>query len=87
MSARTDALWRILGLVYFSAIGWIVLAIASIAAFLWMLVDVTFQLIFGRDGPPGESSPTTRFLGRLWEWGRGQVDYVLFGKGEFPFLP
>jgi len=87
MGARKDALYRLLGLVYLVTIGWIVISIASIAALLWMGIDVTFQLLLGREGPPNQTSATTRFLKRLWEWGRGQMDYVLFGKGQFPFLP
>jgi len=51
------------------------------------VVDVIGQFLTGREFMPTESSATTRFLKRLWEWGRGQVDYVLFGKGSFPILP
>lgn len=87
MGARMDAVWRVLGLVYLMTIGWLVLTIAGIAGLVWMIVDVLWQLIFGSEGPPQRSSGATRFLKRLWEWGHGQLEWVLFGKGTFPWLP
>jgi len=87
MSARTDALWRILGLVYFATIGWVVLTIAALAGLLWMGTDIVGQIVFNREFMPTESSATTRFFQRLWVWGRDQVTYVLFGRGSFPIAP
>jgi len=87
MSARKDALWRILGLAYFATIGWVVLAIAAVAAIFWMVTDVVVQLLLGKEALPQSNNPATQFLKRLWSWGEGQLNYVLFGEGEFPFLP
>lgn len=87
MGARMEAVWRILGLVWLATIGGLVLIIAGLAGLLWMVVDVIWQLITGRDGPPGRSSAAMRFLKRLWGWGNGQLNYVLFGEGTFPLLP
>lgn len=87
MKYRVDALWRIVGLIYFLTIGWIVLTIAAIAGLLWMVTDIIWQLVVGSEGPPGRSSAAMRFLRRLWDWGHEQLMYVLFGKGTFPIFP
>lgn len=87
MGARTDALWRILGLVYLATIGWIVLTVAAVAGLLWMITDVIGQLITGDEFMPAQTSRPTRFLKRLWDWGHDQMEYVLFGTGSFPILP
>lgn len=87
MGNRTEAVWRVLGLVYFVVIGWIVLTIAGIAAIIWMVVDVLMQLVTGREGWSGSTSGAGGFLKRIWDWGHGQLNWVLFGSGEFPILP
>lgn len=84
---RTEALWRLLGLAYFVTIGWVVLLVAGVAGVIWMAIDVTVQLLFGKEAMPQPGNMGTRFLKRLWEWGNGQMEYVLFGEGSFPIFP
>jgi len=85
---RMQAAYRILGLLYFVTIGWIVMSIAGVAAGLWMVIDVIAELLTGGEGwSPSSDSGLGGFLHRLYRWGLDQFQYVAFGKGTFPLLP
>jgi len=84
---RMDAIWRVLGLVYFVTIGAVVLTIGLIAGLVWMVADVVTQLLLNRQGLPQPNNPVGAFLGRLYNWPLDQLNYVVLGEGSFPFLP
>lgn len=76
-----QAVWRLVGLVYLFTIGWILLSIASAAAFIYMVIDVILQLVTGGSGLSGG------WLARIYDWGIGQVQWVFLGRGSFPWTP
>lgn len=86
MSARSEAVWRLLGLVYLVTIFPLVALIGSVAALVYMLVDVVLQLLTGGEGLTTGSGRAS-WLSRLYEWGIAQAEYIFFGTGSFQFLP
>lgn len=81
---RMEALARILGLVYLVFV-LIALPFLVLGAALFMVADVSWQLIVGTNGP-NTWSPGS-LIWRLWDHVAGNVNWVLFGTGEFQWLP
>jgi hypothetical protein len=84
MGGRKNALYRLVGLLYFVLIGWAVAALGVIAGLVYMVVDVVLQLIYGGDGL-GSSGD---ILARLYNWPVDQLRYIYIGEPEsFPMKP
>lgn len=86
MGMRMDALWRILAFLWAYTVGGIVATIAVIIGIVWGLVDVTWQLITGRDGLSSSSRPAEIVRESIW-WPIRLTVYSLTGKGEMEWLP
>lgn len=94
---RADALWRIVfvlllvfGTILFSpaaiVLGLIWL-IAVIAATIWFLVDVIWQLVTDSSGWTERSMGAAGWLERLVFWPIDMVLWAVFGRDDFPWTP
>lgn len=83
---RAQAFWRIVALVLYGSVGWILGTIAILAALLWMLVDVVLQLVLNSGGW-SKGGRGSEWLERLYYWQIDILDWILFGSGSFPWLP
>ncbi len=84
MGERVDALWRVLALVWQGTLGYVALAIVGIIAFIWMVLDVLWQLITGRDGLDSQSAIAMQ-VEQAFEWSVGQTVFALTGGGDGQF--
>lgn len=82
MTKRMQAVYRLLALVYFALIGWLVAALGVFAGAVFMVIDVILQLVTG-----GEGLSPDNLLGRLYDWPVQQLRYIYLGKGGFPLTP
>lgn len=89
-SPRGDAIYR---LGYLLLVSWwllpILTAVATITAIIWMVIDVVMQLLFGSEGwtAGGRGGTVQDWLKRLTYWPWHQIEWAVFGKGMFPWLP
>lgn len=83
---RMDALLRVFALIWAWFFGAILGSIAFTIGLLWMVLDVLWQLITGREGLSA-SGMLASWLQGIVQWGAMQTNYALFGDGEFKLLP
>ncbi len=84
MGERADALWRVLALVWQATLGYVALGIVGIIAIVWMVLDVIWQLITGRDGLDANSTIASQ-VEMAFEWSVGQTVFALTGGGDGSF--
>jgi hypothetical protein len=83
---RMDALVRVFALVWAWVVGGILGSIAFLVGLGWMVIDVVWQLITGREGLDA-GGMLASWLQGIVQWGAMQTNYALFGDGEFQLLP
>lgn len=89
MSARLEAVFRVLLLLLWSWTIWpIVLTIGVIAGGFFFLVDILIQLVFGDEGYTGSGVTTlSAWASRLFFWPFEQLFYIVGTRDRFPVLP
>lgn len=83
---RMDALVRVFALLWAWVVGAILGSIAFFVGLVWMVIDVVWQLITGREGLDA-GGMLASWLQGIVQWGAMQTNYALFGDGEFKLLP
>jgi hypothetical protein len=83
---RMDALLRVFALLWAWFAGAILGSIAFFVGILWMVPDVLWQLVTGREGLDA-GGRLASWLQGIVQWGAMQTNYALFGDGEFKLLP
>lgn len=87
-SNRMQAIYRLLGLVWLALVTPILLAVGAVAGFIFMVVDVLWQLLTGNQGLMASSgSGASSWLVRLYEWPLAQAEYIFLGKDSWMWLP
>lgn len=88
MSARKEALWRIVALLWQAVIGYVFAIIVGTIGAVWMLIDLVWQLVLGSDGLDSNSTVAS-YIARTLRWNVGQSLYSITGggDGEFRALP
>jgi hypothetical protein len=81
MGKRVDALWRLWALIWQATFGYLALGIIAIVALLWMIVDVAWQLVTGRDGLSSMSTVAMQ-VENAFDWTAGQTVFALTGGGD-----
>jgi len=85
MGNRKDAVWRIAAFLW----SWVASfgsAIGGFIGLIWGAIDVLWQLITGRDGLSGSSTPAD-WVTRLVMWPIDNLVYAFTGNGEIELLP
>lgn len=84
---RSRAFWRVVALVVFVTVGWVISLVAFAAGLLFMLVDIILQFLFNSDGF-SKGSTSGMWLVRLYEWQVSIIGYIVLGSPrEFPWTP
>lgn len=88
-SHRVEAVSRIVGLVVFVLVSWLIVPLAIVAGLAWMLVDVSIQLVVGREGWRRHPvmGGVADLLARLAWWPVDMLQFIVFGDGDFPIIP
>ncbi len=88
MGQRKEALWRVIALVWQGVIGFFAGSAIALVAVVWMVFDVIWQFLTGRDGLSAMSTPA-EWVSRTLEWIAGQLIYAFTGggDGEFRAIP
>ena len=81
MSQRTEALWRIWTIIWMAVIGYVLMFVISIVALVWMILDILWQLITGRDDLSTDRAPA-RAVDATLSWSVGQTIFALTGGGD-----
>lgn len=82
--ARMEAVWRTLAFFYAWVAG-IAAVVGTVLGFLYGIIDVGLTLLLGDGLDPNGMLPEYGY--RLLNWPRMLLNYALFGKGEFMWLP
>lgn len=94
---RADAIYRIafvlvlvVGTVIFPLAAFVlggIWLLAIIAATLWFVVDVLWQLVWDSEGWTERSMGAADWLERLFYWPIDLLEWTFLGRGDFPWLP
>lgn len=88
---RIEAIARVVALVAFVVlVAWWLIPVAIVAALLWMLTDVTLQLVTGEQAwtrHPRRRGTVRDWLARIAYWPVDMLNFIVFGDGSFPFIP
>ncbi|SDJ33060.1 hypothetical protein SAMN05216226_102160 [Halovenus aranensis] len=80
MAQRSQALWRILALLYGMTIAAFISGIVTLVGFIWMLVDIPWQLITGRNDLSEDSGPAS-LVSTTILWNTEMLIFSLTGGG------
>jgi len=78
MGQRAQAAWRFLAFLYAITIASLVTGVVAFIGFLWMIVDVIWQLISGKNTLSEKSMPARVVQGTL-EWNVKMLSFALTG--------
>jgi hypothetical protein len=87
MSYRTEAVLRVLGLVYLVTIWPIVALIGAAAGFVYMVIDVILQFAYNTEAYDTSTGGFHAALLRVFWWPVRQGKWIILGSGTFPILP
>jgi hypothetical protein len=82
---RSEAVWRILAVLYGMVVSFITSIVATIGI-IWAVVDVVWQLLSNRNDLAEDSRPAM-FVYNVLQWNLDLFVFALTGKGEFRWLP
>lgn len=85
MSQRMEALWRIAAFLY-GLLASFVTSIVTFVGIIWMIVDLAWQLLSGRNDLSENSYPARLVSGTL-RWNVDLLVFSLTGDGEMQWLP
>lgn len=86
MSGRRQALMRIWVFLWQITVGALINGVVSIIAFVWAIVDLLWQLIWGGDGLSKDATPA-EWVSRTLSWTTQQTIFVLTGAGDGQWVP
>ncbi|MEF8856879.1 MAG: hypothetical protein V5A16_05595 [Haloplanus sp.] len=81
---RATGLWQLAGLVYLFTIFPIVLTVGIVGGAVMMVIDVISRIFLDRDA---RGNLLSRTGSRLYSWPFAQLDWIVYGDGDFQFLP
>jgi hypothetical protein len=84
MGARKDAIMRVWALIWQATVGYVAVTVMGIVGIVWMILDVAWQLITGRDGL-GSSSQVAGHIGDAFQWTASQTVFAVTGGGDGRF--
>lgn len=84
---RSQGVYRVAAFIVYALIGWVIAAVALIAAMLFAIVDLLVQLILNDEGWTRTGSGAAGLLVALYQWNLDILDYIFFGSRSFPWTP
>lgn len=86
MENRSNAVWRIIMLLWAWTIGGLIAGVIMVVGLIWGVVDILWQLILGTEGLMSDSRPAQFVSGSL-HWFAEVHAYAFTGNGSVNFLP
>lgn len=84
MAYRREAVMRIWALIWQVTVGYVAAAVIGFVAIAWMVLDVIWQLITGKEGLDSGSS-IAGHIDNAFEWTASQTVYAVTGGGDGEF--
>lgn len=86
MASRTNAVWRIVALIWAWTLGSVLFTVIVTVGFAVAALDLLWTLITGREGF-SPSGSVLGYVGNTWEWYADLHVYGFTGKGSMKWVP